>query len=115
MAARPPRTLQRPAWADRRTSRGRSRNGRGKGPPPKRLVRQHLTPHVPDERRGIAAPQTHARDRAAWDARCSPRSKSARVRGEGATCANELTSCGVNHNALSGELATASPSERRTG
>ena len=38
---------------------------------PERILRRNLAAYVPDERRGIAPRQTHARDRAAWDTRRS--------------------------------------------
>jgi probable LLM family oxidoreductase len=89
MAASHPRALRRPAWTHRSAHRGRPGNRRGENPARERVVRGHLPHRVPDERRGVAARQTDACDRAARDAGRSSRAKRARVwNGEGASGRN---------------------------
>ena len=91
MAAYDSRTFRRPARTDRCATCRRSGNCLGKNPARERVVRRHLPYHIPDERRGVAARENAARDRAAWDASCSPRASRARV-WECGTFASELTS-----------------------
>src|SRR6266852_4867292 len=91
MATYDSRALRRPARTDRCAPRWRSRNRRGKNPARKRVVRRHLSHHVPDERRGIAACETYASDRAARDAGCSSGAGRGRVLNNDGAFRKELT------------------------
>src|SRR6266853_440877 len=94
MATYDPRALRRPAWTDRCASGGRSGNRRGKSPARERIVRRHFPAHVPNERGGLAARQTHARNRTDWDAGGAACPKSARIWDAGPSL-NEIRTCCV--------------------
>ncbi len=94
MATYDSRALRCPAWTDRCASGRRSGNGRGKNPARERIVRRHLPAHVPNERGGLAARQTHARNRTDWDAGGAACPKSARICDAGLSL-NEIRTCCV--------------------
>src|SRR6476620_12152593 len=94
MATYDPRALRRPAWTDRCASGGRSGNRRGKNPARERIVRRHFPADVPNERGGLAARQTHARNRTDWDAGGAACPKSARIC-DASPSLNEIPTCCV--------------------
>src|SRR5437868_2347354 len=93
MATYDPRAFRRPAWTDRCASGGRSGNRRGNNPACERIVRRHLPAHVPNERGGLAACQTHARNRTDWDAGGAACPKSARIWDAGSSLYQIRTCC----------------------
>ena len=96
MAASHPCPLRRAALTHRSAPRRRSGNRCGKDSAGERVVRRHLPPHLPDECRSIAARETHARDRVAWDACCSSRKESARIECIGGALGNKRSSDRMN-------------------
>src|SRR5438309_793556 len=108
MATYDPRAFRRPAWTDRCASGGRSGNRRGKNPARERIVRRHFPAHVSNERGGLAARQTHARNRTDWDAGGAACPKSARICDAGPSL-NEIRTCCV---IASADLITFPPFSR---
>src|SRR6476659_11022667 len=94
MATYDPRALRRSAWTDWCASGGRSGNRRGKNPARERIVRRHLPAHIPNECGGLAARQTHARNRTDWDAGGAACPKGARICDAGLSL-NEIPTCCV--------------------